>query len=101
MSELLMDQLAGTNMVYARFSFQYFLASMQRLGVHNIELYGCTTHFHFYDGDEAVARAKRLLRDSGLRVISMMPEENVYPVNIAAREKRLRDNERFISAAIK
>lgn len=104
MSELLMDQLAGTNMVYARFSFQYFLASMQRLGVHNIELYGCTTHFHFYDGDEAVARAKRLLRDSGLRVISMMPEENVYPVNIAAREKHLRDNtvelyKRFMAAA--
>ena len=36
MSELLMDQLAATNMVYARFSFPYFLASMQRLGVHNI-----------------------------------------------------------------
>ena len=70
MSELLMDQLAATNMVYARFSFPYFLASMQRLGVHNIELYGCTTHFHFYDGDEAVARAKKLLRDSGLKVIS-------------------------------
>ena len=30
MSELLMDQLAATNMVYARFSFPYFLASMQR-----------------------------------------------------------------------
>ena len=79
MSELLMDQLAATNMVYARFSFPHFLASMQRLGVHNIELYGCTTHFHFYDGDEAVARAKKLLRDSGLKVISMMPEEKYLP----------------------
>lgn len=104
MSKLLMDQLAATNMVYSRFSFQYFLDSMQRLGVRSIELYGCTTHFHFYDGGDPIPRLKRQIRDSGLKVISMMPEENVYPVNIAAREKRLRDNtvslyKRFMDAA--
>ena len=40
MSELLMSQLAATNMVYMRFSFDYFLDSMDRLGVHQLELYG-------------------------------------------------------------
>lgn len=104
MSKLLLDQLAATNMVYSRFSFQYFLDSMQRLGVQNIELYGCVTHFHFYDGEHQMSQLKRQLQNSGLRVISMMPEENVYPVNIAAREKRLRDNtvelyKRFMTAA--
>lgn len=104
MSKLLLDQLAATNMVYARFSFQYFLDSMQRLGMRNIELYGCSTHFHFYDGGNPMPRLKKQIRDSGLRVISVMPEENVYPVNIAAREKRLRDNtillyKKFMEAA--
>lgn len=104
MSKLLLDQLAATNMVYARFSFQYFLDSMQRLGVRNIEVYGCSPHFHFYDGGDPTPRLKKQIHDSGLKVISMMPEENVYPVNIAAREKRLRDNtidqyKRFMTAA--
>ena len=36
MSDLLMSQLAATNMVYARFSLEYFIESMKRLGVHNI-----------------------------------------------------------------
>ena len=51
MSELLMSQLAATNMVYKKFSFDYFLDSMDRLGVHRLELYGCSHHFHMYDGD--------------------------------------------------
>ena len=33
MSKLLLNQLAGTNMAYNRFSFDYFLDSMQRLGI--------------------------------------------------------------------
>lgn len=33
MSELLMSQLAATNMVYKKFSFDYFLDSMDRLGI--------------------------------------------------------------------
>jgi len=41
MSELLMSQLAVTNMVYMHFSFDYFLDSCDRLGIHQLELYGC------------------------------------------------------------
>ena len=40
MSKLLMNQLAATNMVYMHFSFDYFLDSMDRLGIHRLELYG-------------------------------------------------------------
>ena len=36
MSRLLLNQLAATNMAYNRFSFDYFLESMQRLGVRNV-----------------------------------------------------------------
>ena len=72
MSKLLMNQLAATNMVYSRFSFGYFLDSMDRLGIHRLELYGCSTHFHFYDGDENPAPAmKKLLRQRGFQVVSL------------------------------
>ena len=104
MSKIVPSQLAGTNMLYAQYSFQYFLDSMQRLGIQNIEIYGCSPHFHFYDCEDPMPKLKQQIRDSGLKVISMMPEENVYPVNIAAKEKRLRDNtvdlyKRFMDAA--
>ena len=52
MSKLLMNQLAATNMVYGRFSFEYFIESMKRLGVKNIELYACSGHYHFWDSLE-------------------------------------------------
>ena len=69
MSKLLMNQLAATNMVYMHFSFDYFLDSMDRLGIHRLELYGCSTHFHFYDGDENPAPAmKKLLHSRGFQV---------------------------------
>lgn len=105
MSELLMSQLAATNMVYGRFSFDYFLASMQRLGVHNLELYACSPHYHFWDSDSDPTPAiKAKIRAAGMKVISLMPEENVYPVNLAAREAALRAQtvalyKRFLSAA--
>ena len=106
MSKLLMNQLAATNMVYGRFSFEYFIESMKRLGVKNIELYACSGHYHFWDSlEDPTPRVKKQLRQAGLKVISLMPEENVYPVNIAAKEPELRNKtvdlyKRLISAAV-
>ena len=92
MSKLLMNQLAATNMVYMHFSFDYFLDSMDRLGIHRLELYGCSTHFHFYDGEETPAPAmKKLLKQRGFQVVSLMPEENTYAINIAAPEANIRN----------
>ena len=106
MSELLMSQLAVTNMVYMHFSFDYFLDSCDRLGIHQLELYGCSHHFHFYDQKENPAPAMhKRLQERGFRVASLMPEENVYAVNIAAPEANIRNKtveqyKRFIEAAV-
>lgn len=106
MSKLYMNQLAVTNMVYMRFSFDYFLDSCDRLGVHKLELYGCSPHYHFYDSEEdpTPAMAKKL-RERGFRVVSLMPEENTYAINIAAPEANIRNKtveqyKRFIEAAV-
>ena len=106
MSELLMSQLAVTNMVYMHFSFDYFLDSCDRLGIHQLELYGCSHHFHFYDQKENPAPAMhKRLQERGFRVASLMPEENVYAVNIAAPEANIRNKtveqyKRFIETAV-
>ena len=92
MSKIVPSQLAGTNMLYNEYSFEHFLDSMKRFEIQNIEIYGCSPHFHFYDDPDPIPKLKKQLAGSGLKVISMMPEENVYAVNIAAREQRVRDN---------
>ena len=61
MSKLLMSQLAATNMVYMHFSFDYFLGSMDRLCIHRFELYGCSSHFHFYDSKTDTTPAMKKL----------------------------------------
>ena len=106
MSELLMSQLAATNMVYKKFSFDYFLDSMDRLGVHRLELYGCSHHFHMYDGDpNMAANMRKKLSARGFSVVSLMPEENTYAINIAAPEDNIRNKtveqyKKFIEAAV-
>ena len=106
MSELLMSQLAATNMVYKKFSFDYFLDSMDRLGVHRLELYGCSHHFHMYDGDpNMAANMRKKLSARGFSVVSLMPEENTYAINIAAPEDNIRNKtveqyKKFIQAAV-
>ncbi len=92
MSKIVPGQLAGTNMLYNEYSFEHFLDSMNRFGIRNIEVYGCSPHFHFYDDPDPLPKLKKQIADSGLKVISMMPEENVYAVNIAAKEPRVRSN---------
>ena len=40
MSQLNWEQLAGVNLEYRLYPFEYFLAAQQKLGVRTIELWG-------------------------------------------------------------
>ncbi len=74
-----MSQLAATNMVYKKFSFDYFLDSMDRLGVHRLELYGCSHHFHMYDGDpNMAANMRKKLSARDLVLFFSDARENTY-----------------------
>ena len=39
------NQVCINNMTYRRYSFDYFLESVRRLGIRNIELSGCHPHY--------------------------------------------------------
>lgn len=78
-------QVAMTNYPYFKYSLDYTLDSLQRLGAEAIELYAVDPHFHIDDCDIPQAMAmKKKLRDHGLRPICITPEQVKYPINIAS-----------------
>ena len=72
MSKLLLDQLAATNMVYARFSFQYFLDS--DVYKRQVRYGGGRAHIQrsFPEGENASA-------DCGAGHQPYVPESSVVP----------------------
>ena len=44
MSVITLDQLAVMSVQYVQYTFDYFLDSMDRCGIHNIDLWGGSPH---------------------------------------------------------
>jgi len=80
-----MSQVAINNMAYRRYSFDFFLESAQRLGIRKIELCGCHPHFTMFEAREFdTKQLAKKIRDHGLVVSAIEPEQNFLPINIAA-----------------
>ena len=98
-------QIAGMNLCYRFYSFDYFLDSMEALGYKSIELWGGAPHFYFPDLSVAeIMRMRKKIAAHDLRTICFTPEQCSYPINIAyhdswARERSLRFLERAIYIA--
>ncbi|MCC7571257.1 sugar phosphate isomerase/epimerase [Candidatus Micrarchaeota archaeon] len=89
---LRLDQFAAMNIMYSRYSLDYFLDSMQKIGYKKIEFWGGTPHYIFFDhGAKQQKSIKKKFRDRNLDMICFTPEQCFYPVNIAAEEKMLRE----------
>ena len=85
MYQLKRKQIAGMNLSYKMFSFDYFLDSMNRIGFESIELYGASPHFYVPDLTAAdVAAFSKKIRSRGLSLVCYTPEQCSYPENIAA-----------------
>lgn len=98
-------QLAGMNLCYRFYSFDYFLNSMAALEYENIELWGAAPHFYIPDLTAAdMAGIRRKIAAYGLHTVCFTPEQCSYPINIAyqnpwARERSLRFLEHAIHVA--
>ena len=93
-----LSQISVGNYTYMYYSYRYFLESMKRLGVENVELWGATPHFHI--GDDNFTNAenlKKTLDSYGFKVSCVTPEQVMYPINIGAssKEERVRSVEFF------
>lgn len=105
MLKLKKEQIVGANYHYTRYSFQYFLDSMQRLGLQKIELYAADPHLYVEDFTPQMTREiKKKLDSAGISVICYTPEQCSYPINIAledeyVRQRSIRYFERTIEQA--
>ena len=87
MKNLKVSQLLTSNYPYGKYSLDYALDSLQRIGAPAIEFYACFPHFHIDDvGCAEVKRLQKKLVHRGLKVKCFTPEQCLYPVNIAARD---------------
>ncbi len=85
------EQIAGGNYHYTRFTFKYFLESMKKLGLQNIELYGACPHIYVDDYTPQMTRdLKKQLDQYGINVVCYTPEQCVYPTNIAIEDDFIR-----------
>jgi len=92
------SQILTSNYPYWRYSLEYALDSLERIGCGDIELYGVYPHFHLDDVNYAdVKTLARQLSRHGLKARAFTPEQCLYPVNIASRDPaaRLRSLEIF------
>lgn len=79
-----LSQVAAANYHYKRYSLDYFLDSVAGLGFRNIELWASGPHFHLdYFTLEDVKRLNQKIKERGLKLICLTPEQFVYPISIS------------------
>lgn len=91
MKTLKLSQFAAMNMVYNRYSFDYFLDSIERIGVSSFELWTGAPHLNNFI--ESLSDAKAVRREVARRnmnIVCVTPEQVMYPHNIAASNPELR-----------
>lgn len=85
MKNLKTDQIAVSNFPYYKYSLDYALDSLARMGGKNLEFYACDPHLHMDDASVSdIKTAARKVRENGLKTICVTPEQCNYPVNIAS-----------------
>lgn len=97
MNRLAMKNVAAMSVQYWQYSFEYFLDSMVKCGIENIELWAGEPHYYRYNysssGDAArrVGEMRRQMDDRGLKVVMYTPETLGYPFSAALPEDAARN----------
>lgn len=86
-------QIAGMNLMYKWYSFDYFLESMEELGFESISLWGGPPHFDCdYLGYQDCTRIASKVRRRGLSVTGFLVTGSNYRYQIAAEERDQREH---------
>lgn len=97
MSNITMDQVAVMSVQYFHYTLDYYLNSMHRCGVKNLDLWGASPHYCRLDylTSSAAERKLREIRkraeDLGLKFVMYTPETLAYPYSLSAPEQPIRD----------
>lgn len=96
MSRISMRNIAVMSVQYWHYSFEYFLESMQKCSLRNIDLWAGAPHYSFDNyktrsaADKKITSLRRQIEDRGMKVITLTPEQLNYPINIAGHEQAYR-----------
>lgn len=91
MENLKQSQILTSNYPYYKYSLDYAFNSLERMGAKEIEFYAVFPHFHIDDiRYDDVKILKRKVKEHGLSVKCLTPEQCLYPVNIAAKDPAAR-----------
>lgn len=84
--DFIMDtkRLLAANYHYKRYTLDYFLDSVAKIGFENIELWASGPHFHLdYFTKQDLVDLKTKIKNRGLSVRCLTPEQSVYPISIS------------------
>ncbi len=92
-----MDNISILSVQYVQYSFDYFIDSMVKCGVKNIEFWGALPHYcrlDYQDQDEArtaLEEIKSKLTKNNMKVIMYTPETLAYPYSFSHPHERVRN----------
>ncbi|MED3562047.1 TIM barrel protein [Bacillus xiapuensis] len=84
-------KIAGMNITFKHYPFQYFLDCMDRLGISSIELWAGEPHLYVYRNLLSnLKEIKREVKSRNMEIVCYTPEQCIYPFNLAASDPHWR-----------
>ena len=84
-------KIAGMNITFRHYPFQYFLDCMNRLEISSIELWAGEPHLYVYRNILGnIRKIKREINSRNINIVCYTPEQCIYPFNIAATDSHWR-----------
>lgn len=92
MAKLATSQLIGSNFSFQHVPFEIVARTLREHGLSRMELWGIAPHLDLFRSNAAdIARLSAILRDNGISVCCLTPEQVLYPVNIASGDAAFRE----------
>ncbi|MCI6019853.1 MAG: TIM barrel protein [Clostridiales bacterium] len=86
------NQFSAMNLLYSKSSMDYFLESISRLGIKNIELWGASPYYCRLDTSLSdIIKIRRKIEKNNLKLVCFTPEQCIYPLNIASNNRYIRN----------
>ena len=78
-----LSQLCAANYHYKRYTLDYFLCSVEKLGYESIELWASGPHLHLEDYDNMrLSELNQKIKKHHLKVACFTPEQCVYAISV-------------------
>lgn len=95
MSRITMQDIAVMSVQYVQHSFQFYLDSMSKCGLKNVDMWGGSPHYCRLDHVSSGAAAEKIrelrhqIEDKGMRVVIYTPETLGYPFSYSSPDTAL------------